>query len=51
MTNATTEPSHWDEDETFPVEYWKYEVENDDTRQGYREWVESQRELHDELAR
>ena len=32
-------PSHWEEDDTFPVEDWQYEVQNNDTRQSYREWV------------
>jgi hypothetical protein len=38
------ERSHWDEDPNWPVSDWKYEVENDDTRQGYHAWVESQKE-------
>ena len=38
-----TDQSHWDEDEDFPVEDWRTEVINDDTRQGYAEWVEEQR--------
>jgi hypothetical protein len=37
-------PSHWDEDPNWPVSDWKYEVGNDDTRQGYHEWVASQKE-------
>jgi len=36
--------SHWDEEKDFPVGDWKYEVANDDTRLGYTEWVESQKE-------
>lgn len=35
--------SHWDEDPDYPVADWKYEVANDDTRQSYREWVESRK--------
>lgn len=31
--------SHWDEDPKHPVEEWKYEVSNDDTRLGYKDWV------------
>jgi hypothetical protein len=34
----------WASDEQFPVEDWRYEVENDDTRRGYWDWVASQRE-------
>ena len=41
---AEPAPSHWDEDSEFPVSDWRYEVANDDTRLGYREWVEHQRE-------
>jgi hypothetical protein len=36
--------SHWAVDYEFPVEQWKYEVENDDTRLGYRDWVMHQKE-------
>ena len=42
--------SHWDNHPDYPVEDWKYEVENDDTRQSYREWVFSQIEA-EELER
>jgi hypothetical protein len=41
---AAPAPSHWDEDSEFPVADWRYEIANDDTRLGYREWVEHQRE-------
>lgn len=30
---------YWKEHPDHPVEDWKYEVINDDTRQGYWEWV------------
>ena len=33
--------SHWDEHPQYPVEDWKYEVANDDTRLGYLEWVKA----------
>ena len=33
----------WLSDRDNPVEDWKYEVANDDTRLGYLEWVESRR--------
>lgn len=36
--------SHWDEHPEYPVSDWKSEVINDDTRQGYHEWVVSQLE-------
>jgi hypothetical protein len=34
--------SHWDEHPDYPVEQWKYEVDEDNTRQSYIEWVNSQ---------
>ena len=37
------EPSAWDTDAQFPVSDWKYEVANDDTRLGYKEWVAAKR--------
>jgi hypothetical protein len=37
-------PSHWDTDPEFPIWDWQYEVTNGDTRLGYREWTEHQRE-------
>jgi hypothetical protein len=33
--------SHWDEHPNWPVEDWKYEISEDNTRQGYHEWVRS----------
>ena len=41
---ATAKISHWEDDPEFPAEDWKYEVANGDTRLGYREWVEHQRD-------
>jgi len=35
------EHGEWGEHPTFPLSDWKYEVENDDTRQGYWSWVAS----------
>jgi hypothetical protein len=35
----------WASDPQFPRSDWKHEVENDETHQGYWEWVESQREV------
>jgi len=31
--------SPWSEDQKYPLEDWVYEVNNNDTRQGYREWL------------
>lgn len=33
-------PSHWDVKPGHPLEDWKYEVQNDEIRLGYHEWVE-----------
>lgn len=41
---------HWDVDPDYPVEDWKAEVANDDTRLGYSDWIENSRDA-DELAR
>ena len=40
--NQETAPTrnHWEEIEGHPVEDWRYEVKNDDTRLGYLEWVD-----------
>ena len=35
---------HWDNDPEFPVSDWQYEVANDDTRLGYREWRDNMKE-------
>ena len=40
--------SHWDIHPDYPVEDWKYEIANDDTRQSYKEWVESKIEAANE---
>lgn len=39
------ELGYWDEDPDWPVDDWKYEVANDDTRQGYHEWVAHNKEM------
>ena len=40
-------PNHWLSDPRFPVEDWKSEVINDETRLGYAQWVELMRDLAD----
>lgn len=37
-------PSHWEENPDYPVADWRLEVQNDDTRLGYLEWVEHRKE-------
>lgn len=34
----------WADDPEYPVSDWQLEVANDDTRLGYWQWVEAQRE-------
>ncbi|MBS7671450.1 hypothetical protein [Croceicoccus gelatinilyticus] len=43
---AEKQKSHWDVDPEYPLDDWKAEVANDDTRLGYHAWVENQREVH-----
>jgi len=40
--NALFTVDPWVEDPRFPLEDWKYEVDNDDTRQSYRGWLYNQ---------
>ncbi|PZU06053.1 hypothetical protein [Sphingomonas sp.] len=35
----------WGDDPAYPVDDWKIEVANDDTRLGYLDWVEARRSL------
>jgi hypothetical protein len=39
-----TNPGPWSEDPDYPVSDWQFEVRNNDTRLGYREWVEHRKE-------
>lgn len=36
--------SIWEEDPTYPMEDWRYDVSHGDTLLGYWEWVEHQKE-------
>lgn len=40
--------SHWDTHEHHPVADWQYEVENNNTRQGYWDWVINELEAADD---
>lgn len=40
--------SHWDVCSQYPPEDWRHEVADDNTRLGYREWVEHQIEMNDD---
>ncbi len=44
MKETRTGMGVWGSDPDYPVADWQYEVANDDTRLGYWEWVEAQRE-------
>lgn len=39
---------YWGEDDQYPLSDWMYEVQNGDTRAGYWQWVESQKEQDDD---
>ena len=39
--------SHWDEHRLFSVDAWREEVANNETRQSYVEWVNSQLKTED----
>lgn len=41
---------YWSEVPEYPVSDWQAEVANDDTRQGYWEWVESKKESDEDNA-
>ena len=41
---AQTYSDQWADDQDYPVSDWKYQIENNDTRRGYWDWVEAQRE-------
>lgn len=51
METASVSPmqSAWSVEPDYPVEDWQYEVQNDDTRLGYGEWVEAKKEAAEEL--
>jgi hypothetical protein len=36
---------HWEDDPDYPADAWKAEVANDDTRLGYRDWVDARLEV------
>ena len=40
---APPRPPHWETYPHAPVENWKHEVANDDTRLGYHEWAEARK--------
>jgi hypothetical protein len=41
---------YWKEVPNYPVEDWRSEVINDDTRQGYHDWVIHQIQIAEEYA-
>ncbi|PZU66754.1 hypothetical protein [Sphingobium sp.] len=38
-------PSHWDDNADYPVDDWRTEVANGDTRLGYLDWIEARSEM------
>lgn len=51
--HAHWNPEAWVDHPTYPVCDWQHDVNNDDTRQSYVEWVNSQlqADIDDEEAR
>lgn len=47
MQEPQEKRSHWDDDPAYPVEDWRAEVANDDTRLGYTAWVGHQKETRE----
>lgn len=41
LVKKIKEENFWDEYPDYPLEDWKYEVANNDTRLGYWEWIEA----------
>lgn len=41
---SDTPNDYWANDPEHPVGDWKYEVENNDTRLGYWEWVQARKD-------
>lgn len=39
-------PDPWKSDPDYPVEDWRHEVANDDTRHGYLDWVQSRKDAN-----
>jgi hypothetical protein len=44
-----TPDDYWYEDPDYPVSDWQYAVATDDTRLGYKAWIEHEKELKAEL--
>tara|TARA_R100000306_G_C4312016_1_gene110694 strand:+ start:476 stop:703 length:228 start_codon:yes stop_codon:yes gene_type:complete len=42
------EIGHFEEYEDFPLEDWKEQIANDDTRMGYHEWADCAEAVRDE---
>jgi hypothetical protein len=40
----------WGEDPDYPRADWRYQVANGDTNQGYWEWVEHEKEIHEDAG-
>lgn len=40
---ASGDRDWWDEDPEYPVSDWRYAVNNDDTRLGYWDWVNTRK--------
>lgn len=41
MNEEDISGGYWNDNNEYPIEDWKYEVANNDTRRGYHEWIEA----------
>ena len=48
MFTGTSDLGYWDDDPEWPLQDWKYDVQNGDTRLGYWEWVKYNKEIENE---
>ena len=48
MLEVTAAKDIWEEDPEYLADYWRYEVQNNNTRLGYWDWVDTQKEAEAE---
>ena len=48
MFMGASDLGYWDDDPEWPLQDWKYDVQNGDTRLGYWEWVKYNKEIENE---
>ena len=48
VLEVTAAKDIWEEDPEYLADYWRYEVQNNNTRLGYWDWVDTQKEAEAE---